>query len=307
MDIIKCKENNFRSKKYGVSSNRYQYFSGKKDSQESEYIKANKEKNIGSKNKEENNTFGRFTKLSFLKKFEKYFLFYLLFCILLNINGILCESYIILKINKAGRYKILYNGGVENIENPCHIVPNHTPTKMTINENEIDTSTREYDFNEAYNTVKLYYEDSKEDFKCLFYGCSDIDEIDASHLITSNVNNMEYMFYGCSSLTSLVIFNFNTENVVYMRSMFGFCSSLTSIDVSSLITSSLIDMAYMFEGCSKLSSIYLSNFETSNVIYIDGLFKGCSSLTSLDISSLRTTKVDWISEMFQDCYLIRFI
>ena len=132
-------------------------------------------------NKVRNNEFGRFLKLSFFKKFEKYFLFYLLICILLNINEILCESYIIVKINKSGRYKILYNGGVEDIEHPCYIVPN-LPTRMTINGIEIDSPTREYNFIYPYNTIKLYYDDLKDDFKCLFYGCSDIDEIDASNL-----------------------------------------------------------------------------------------------------------------------------
>ena len=110
------------------------------------------------------------------------------------------------------------------------------PTRMIINQVTIDTSTREYDFTQQENTIILYYEDSKVDFKCLFYGCSDIDEIDASNLITYSAIHMQFMFYLCSSLTSLNLNNFNTENVVYMRSMFGFCSSLFSIDVSHFAT-----------------------------------------------------------------------
>ena len=222
---------------------------------------------------------------------------------LFNINEILCESYIIVKINKAGRHQILYNGVFEKTDHGCNTDPN-LPTRMTINEHEIESPTVEYNFTEQVNTIKLYYEDSKDDFKCLFYGCSDINEIDASNLNTSNVNNMKYMFYKCSSLTSLNINNFNTKKVISMRAMFEFCSSLTSIDVSSFITSSLTDMAYMFEGCSKLSSLNLSNFETSNVSFMDYLFKGCSSLTTLDISNFRTSKVTWMSNMFKDCFLI---
>ena len=48
---------------------------------------------------------------------------------------ILCESYIIVNIKKAGRYKILYNGGVEDTNHWCYEVPNHTPKRITINEN----------------------------------------------------------------------------------------------------------------------------------------------------------------------------
>ena len=205
--------------------------------------------------------FLNYKRYKLFKRFERFVLIYTILLFLLSLNGVLCQSHIILKINKVGRFKILYNGGVEDSSHACYTVPNHTPTRMTINENEneIDTSTREYDFTQQENTIKIYYEDSKDDFKCLFYGCSDIDEIDASNLITSNVNHMEYMFHGCNSLTSLILSNFNTQGVTSMRSMFGLCSSLTSIDVSSFITSSLIDMANMFEGCSKLSSINLSN------------------------------------------------
>jgi hypothetical protein len=117
--------------------------------------------------------------------FKKERLFILMIVLfLLNINGISCQSHIIVKINKAGIYKILYNGGVEDTGHWCYTVPNHTPIRMTINGDEVDTSLREYDFTQQENTIKLYYEDSKDDFKCLFYGCSDIDEIDASNLIS---------------------------------------------------------------------------------------------------------------------------
>ena len=117
--------------------------------------------------------------------FKKERLFILMIVLfLLNINGISCQSHIIVKFNKAGRYKILYNGGVEDTGHWCYTVPNHTPIRMTINGDEVDTSLREYDFTQQENTIKLYYEDSKDDFKCLFYGCSDIDEIDASNLIS---------------------------------------------------------------------------------------------------------------------------
>ena len=138
--------------------------------------------------------------ITLFKISEKFFLIYTIILFLLSLNGILCESHIMVKINKVGRYKLLYNGGVEDSSHVCYTVPNYTPKRITINGNEIDTFTREYNFTQLENTIKLYYEDSKDDFKCLFYGCSDIDEIDASNLITSNVNHMEYMFHGCNDL-----------------------------------------------------------------------------------------------------------
>ena len=232
------------------------------------------------------------------------FLFFVICFILLNINGILCESYIIVKINKLGTYNIIFDGRVKDENYFCNGVKMHAPNSVIINEVLIDSFTGKYEFTREENTIKLYYDDLKDNYNCLFFGCSDIDEIDCSHLNTSNVYNMEYMFHQCSSLTSLIISNFNTKKVIGMRSMFGYCSSLTSIDVSHFHTPLLQDMAYMFEGCYSLSSIYLLNFNTSNVLAMDRLFHGCSSLTTLDISNFRTSKVEWMNQMFKDCYLL---
>ena len=76
----------------------------------------------------------------------------------------------------------------------CYGVSMHIPTSMTINEKIINPPVNKYQFTEQQNTIKLVYPDSKEKYNCLFLGCSGIDEIDASHLITSNVNDMEYNF-----------------------------------------------------------------------------------------------------------------
>ena len=298
-------------------------FSNEANKNDKDIININKDKikiinyRINNGNMKLNNIYNRYN--SFINKnskkdnqkkknivlFKKERLFILMIVLfLLNINGISCQSHIIVKINKAGRYKILYNGGVEDTGHWCYTVPNHTPIWMTINGDEVDTSLREYDFTQQENTIKLYYEDSKYDFKCLFYGCSDIDEIDASNLITYSAIHMQYMFYLCSSLTSLNLNNFNTENVVYMRYMFGFCSSLFSIDVSHFATPLLIDIAFMFEGCSNLTSIYLLNFDTKEVVAMDRLFKGCTSLTTLDITNFKTSKAKWMGEMFGGCSLL---
>jgi len=263
----------FKSNSFNIFNNKYRHFLELRKTIQSIFIKKNKK--INNKASTHTSKIIKYVRYNnpLLKKVENFFLITsIIIFILLSTNGILCDSFVILKINKTGRYKMLNNEGVGNTNHPCRIAPN-LPTRMTINENEIDPTTRKYDFNETNNTIKLYYEDSNNDFRCLFYGCSDIDEIDASHLNTSNAKHMEFMFYRCSSLTSLTLSNINTEKVVSMRSMFNYCSSLTSIDVSSFITTSVQDMAYMFEECSKLASINLSNFDTSNVLYMDSLFK----------------------------------
>jgi len=53
--------------------------------------------------------------------------------ILLNINEILCESYITLKIHKSGKYNILFKGDIDDNENLCYGVSMRIPNSMKIN------------------------------------------------------------------------------------------------------------------------------------------------------------------------------
>ena len=274
-----------------------------------------------------NNTYFNYKMISISKIFIWNFIVTI---ILLNNNKILCESYIILKINKSGRYKILFNGDAKDTESNCYNYLKQKPTSILINENPIDPSTVYYEFTQRENTIKLYFEENKNTFQCLFYGCSAISEIDASHLNTSNVTsmsgmfshctslksinlqnidtskvkNMNELFHYCSSLASLDISSFNTNNCLRMRKMFSFCSSLTSLNVSHFKTPLLLDLAYTFEGCSNLTSLNVSNFDTKNVIFMDRTFAHCSSLTSLDVSNFITSKNTWTAYMFEGCSLI---
>ena len=314
------------NKKMKINKNKIKFFNDRNNSHINFYhhkkneilgfTKKNKEKKIDVYNKINNNKIVNISKFKYYERkknifniiVEKFLMICLLNFILLNINGILCESYIIVKINKKGKFNFLFNGldGTYNDDyEPCKGVSMHIPNSVNINGDDlIDLSDGQYDFIRDKNTIKLVYDDAMENFECLFYGCSNIDEIDASHLITSNVKNMKFMFFQCTSLTSLNLSYFDTRNVESMKGMFGNCSSLTSINVSSFNTPSLKNIARTFEGCSSLSSIYLSNFDTSEVTYMNRLFYECSSLTTLDISKFITSKVEWMSEMFRYCYLL---
>ena len=69
----------------------------------------------------------------FFKKGEHLFLFYTINFILLNINGILCYSFIIVKINKSGYYNIFFNEDIDG-KNFCFSNSVNIPNLMTINE-----------------------------------------------------------------------------------------------------------------------------------------------------------------------------
>ena len=228
-------------------------------------------------------------------------IFIFLITFILLINKILCESYIILKINKSGTRNIFFHWGIEDIENLCSGVSMHKPTLMIINGKTIEIPVGIYSFVEKNNTIKLVYDDSKESYQCLFYRCSDIDEIDASHLITSNVKNMLNMFSSCTSLTSLDISNFNTEKVTSMNGMFYYCSNLKHLYITNFITSSVTDMGWMFCGCYSLESLDITNFNTKKVRYMKNMFGNCYSLTTLDLTHFDTSLVTDMSYMFYYC------
>ena len=139
------------------------------------------------------------------------------------------------------------------------------------------------------------------DASYMFYGCSNLTNLDLSKFDTSNVTDTGWMFCGCSNLTSLDLSKFDTSNVTSMWAMFANCSNLTSLDLSKFDTSNVTDMLNMFSGCSNLTNLDVSKFDTFNVTDMRGMFSECSSLTSLDVSKFDTSNVTDMSDMFSGC------
>ena len=105
-----------------------------------------------------------------------------------------------------------------------------------------------------------------------------------SSLNTSSVNNMNGMFYGCTNLTNLDLSDFDTSSVTNMNDMFYFCTNLTNLDLSNFNTSSLTSMDSMFYLCTDLTNLDLSNFNTTKVTDWDNCFHDCNVLTSVKTS-----------------------
>ena len=237
---------------------------------------------------------------------ENFYIIFIIIIILLKINGVFSVSYIILKINKSGLHKILFKGGNQAENAECNGFSMHSPKSIEINGNIVSISA-EYNFTEETNTIKLEYYSSENDFKCLFYGCSDIEEIDASNLVTTGVTNMESMFNGLSSLTSINLANFDTKNVLYMNNMFKDCSSLKSLNLTSFDTKKVRGMNSMFNNCSSLVILNLSNFNTPVLEGMDNLFFKCNSLISLDVSNFTTSSIEYMGGVFVGCSSLNYL
>ena len=132
----------------------------------------------------------------------------------------------------------------------------------------------------------------------MFYGCSNLTELDLSGFDTANVTDMAAMFYGCNSLTTLDVSGLDTANVTDMGWMFAWCRSLTALDLSGFDTANVTDMGWMFNCCNNLTALDVSGFDTANVTGMGAMFEACNSLTALDLSSFDTANVTDMGGMF---------
>ena len=179
---------------------------------------------------------------------------------------------------------------------------------------------------ENYITMKWNYK--LTDCLRMFYGLSNIIEIDLTNLDLSQVtvmnsmfkdcNNLEYikfnnsknilivsdisnMFEHCISLKTLDLSNFNSSKVSNMISTFSNCWSLISLNLNGFNTSSVIYFTQTFYNCNSLTSLDLSSFDTSQAVFMNLMFFNCSSLTSLNLLNFNTQKVYSILGMFLEC------
>ena len=145
--------------------------------------------------------------------------------------------------------------------------------------------------------------------KGMFYGCSELEELDLSNCNTSNIIYMSLMFCNCKNLKEIKGLNkFNTNKVISMSSMFGNCCELESLDLSSFDTSNVTDMSCMFSVCLKLKEIKgINGFITNKVKDMCSMFQQCGELESLDLSNFDTSNVTDMSHMFAVCTKLKYL
>ena len=160
------------------------------------------------------------------------------------------NSFIRLKIIGSGTKNIFYSG----------FVSQYYPSEVYINGYKQNKITFNYNLNQTNNIIELRWNNNIISCEYMFYGCSDISDIDLSNFNSSFVTKMCYMFYGCSSLTSINLTNFDTSKVDHMHDLFHGCKSLTSLNLSSFDTSQVTWIDNIFYGCEKLEYINMKNF-----------------------------------------------
>lgn len=135
----------------------------------------------------------------------------------------------------------------------------------------------------------------------MFWGCTNLKEIDLTNFDTQNVTDMNRMFSGCQSLVELDLTSLDTSKVTDMNETFGYCKNLENLNISNLKTNLVKKMTYMFAGCVKLKTLDFSSFNTSNVTNMEWMFGNCANIESLDLSSFDTSNVKNMALMFNNC------
>ena len=120
--------------------------------------------------------------------------------------------------------------------------------------------------------------------------------------VQEQIEDFSYMFYGCTNIIDIDLSNFDFQSTRIMNDMFNYCINLVNIRFPQSSIENVINTSYMFSYCKKLMKIDLSNMNTENVISMAGMFQHCESLESLDLSNFDIKNSTQLSCMFNDCY-----
>ena len=183
-------------------------------------------------------------------------------------NKISLISYKSYKINLK-----IKDSGIKKIFSNLTFFPYYSyPNKVYINEKMQDTVNHSYNLTETNNIIELVWDSLINSSYKMFYGCSDIIEMDFSNFNTSNIRDMQWMFKDCSSLISLNLSNFDISKVTSINRMFEGCSSLTSLNLSNFDISHVTNIFNLFDGCINIEYINMINFDEFKLERYDDTF-----------------------------------
>jgi surface protein len=116
------------------------------------------------------------------------------------------------------------------------------------------------------------------------------------------IKDCSYMFYGCTNITDIDLSTFDFQSTTYMNDMFNYCINVKEIKFSQFEIKNVINTSYMFNYCKNLLAIDLSKINTENVVSMAGMFQHCEKLKKLDLSNFDIKNNTQLSCMFNDCY-----
>ena len=144
-------------------------------------------------------------------------------------------------------------------------ITNH-PNTIYINGNEKITIKPSHYLEQKYNSIELFQDGKKDDWKNIFYYYSDIIQNNLTNLATSNCSSMIEVLATFSSLLSLNKSNFDISQMTSNRGTFKNCSSLISLNLSNINFLNVMSLWYMFFDYTNLEYINLKLFKETNLV-----------------------------------------
>ena len=210
--------------------------------------------------------------------------------------------------NKYSEIHLVIQGsGTQKIVSDYSYKDADDPSEVLVNGVKKDSCTTTCSLTGNRNNITLRFEIQPVKCYYMFYGLTNLIEVDLSNFDGSKVTTMNGMFNSCSNLEKVTIGNINTPLLEDFAVLFSGCSKLTSIDLSNFDTSQVTTMKELFKGCTNLEKIIFGNIITSSVKTMEGLFYGCSKLSSVDLSKFNTANVLTMTRMFISCTSLKYL
>lgn len=130
----------------------------------------------------------------------------------------------------------------------------------------------------------------------MFYTSWDIEVIDVSKWVTSNLRYGDMAFVGTPKTTTLDVSKWNTVNLETAKGMFGETGA-KSIDVSNWNTSKLRDISHMFQ-LTVAEDIDVSKWDTGKLENVSYMFDR-AYLENIDLSEWDTSSLKNVNGMFK--------
>ena len=179
-------------------------------------------------------------------------------------------------------------------------------TKPDNNEEELEYSNKFIPNEEGAYIIEIEIPELIKDCSYMFYGCTNITDIDLSTFDFQSTTNMNDMFNYCINVKEIKFSQFEIKNVINTSYMFNYCKNLLAIDLSKINTENVVSMAGMFQHCEKLKKLDLSNFDIKNNTQLSCMFNDCYELEEIIFSqNFDTEKVVFMPWMFYGCENLR--
>ena len=178
--------------------------------------------------------------------------------------------------------------------------------KPNNNEEELAYSNKFIPNEEGAYIIEIEIPELIKDCSYMFYGCTNITDIDLSTFDFQTTTNMNDMFNYCINVKEIKFSQFEIKNVINTSYMFNYCKNLLAIDLSKINTENVVSMAGMFQHCEKLKKLDLSNFDIKNNTQLSCMFNDCYELEEIIFSqNFDTEKVVFMPWMFYGCENLR--